>query len=458
MYIIILTILFLKIISEENKIVVIPFTRRKINHDSEYNSTNFLSDYIFNNILLDLNIGTPSQKVQSKIDHFSNCFLMEIYNESLYNTRLYSPILSTSIVHVGTKYFHDLFNFEGQNESHINFWIPDSTYNFNYTKYNYTPVFGTNIPKYKENCPNFFLDIKKKGLIKKLIWTFEYIDDNSGNLVIGEDLTIYNKSKYSLDNYYNTYINLNYLFSFDSVYINNTKDQNISYINMTQAMVFNNYGLTIGPNAYKQLIDKLFFNNLINNNICQCDIIKYEYNKKAHIFVEYYVYSCDEKKLTDKNNNYFNDFPDLVFRLKSIEHELIFTKEDLFDKINNKLYFKVIFQTNIDVKEIVWYLGEPFYKKYTQTINFDSKTIGFYFKKESDKEKDKDNDKIDNKKLLIIIVISVEVIIVIVLIILGIILWKKYRDLRKNRVNEINDDNYEYFTDKKEKKEFSVNN
>ena len=127
-------------------------------------------------------------------------------------------------------------------------------------------------------------------------------------------------------------------------------------------------------------------------------------------------------------------------------------------KINDKLYFKVIFQTNIDVKEIIWYLGEPFYKKYTQTYNFDSKTLGFYFKKESDKEKDKDNDKIDNKKLILIIIISVEVIIVIALIVLGIILWKKYRDLRKNRVNEINDDNYEYFTDKKEKKEFSVNN
>ena len=170
MFIIILTILFLKIISEEKKIVVIPFTRRKINYNSKYNSTNFLSDNIFNNILLDLNIGIPQQKVQSKIDHYSDCFIMETYNEeSLYNKRLYSPISSTSIVHVGGKYFHDTFNFEGQNESHINFWIPDYTYNFNYSKYNYTPVLGTKFSEYKENCPNFFLDIKKKALIKKLI-------------------------------------------------------------------------------------------------------------------------------------------------------------------------------------------------------------------------------------------------------------------------------------------------
>ena len=154
-----------------------------------------MSDNIFNNILLDLNIGNPSQKVQRKIDHYSNCFLMKTYNESLYNTRLYSPISSTSIIHVRDKKFQESFKFEGQNESHIDFWIPDYTDNFNYSKYNYTPVFGTKLSEIKENCPNFFLDVKQKGLIKKLIWTFEYLNDNSGNLVIGEDLTIYNKSK-----------------------------------------------------------------------------------------------------------------------------------------------------------------------------------------------------------------------------------------------------------------------
>ena len=124
MFIFILGILFQifpKFFSEEKKIIVIPFTIRKINYDSKYNSTNFLSDNIFNNILLDLNIGNPSQKVQSKIDHYSNCFLMKTYNESLYNTRLYSPISSTSIVHVRDKKFQESFKFESQNENHIDF-------------------------------------------------------------------------------------------------------------------------------------------------------------------------------------------------------------------------------------------------------------------------------------------------------------------------------------------------
>ena len=460
MFIFILGILFHifpKFFSEEKKIIVIPFTIRKINYDSKYNSTNFLNDNIFNNILLDLNIGTPSQKVQSKIDHNSNCFLMETYQEeeSSHFSNLYFPILSTSIKHFVNKYFYESFNFEGHNESSIEFSIKDYKDGFNYSNYSFIPVLGTNIPQYKDSCPNFFLDVKKQGLIKKLIWTFEYTDKISGNLVIGEDLTVYNKTKYSSDTYYTSYINLNSIITFDSVYINNTKEKNISYINMTQAMLLNIYGLTVGPNSYKRLIDKLFFDFLIKNNICQCDIVKYEYNKKSHAGLDYYVYSCNEKKLKEENKEYFNNFPDLIFSLKSIEHDLIFKKEDLFTKINDKLYFNIIFQTNYDVKEIIWYFGESFYKKYSLTLNFDSKTIGFYFQKENNKDKDKDKDNTkDNKKLILIIVISAECIIIIGLIIMGVVFWKKYR---KNRVNEINDDNYEYFADKKVKKEFSVN-
>ena len=221
--------IFPKFFSEEKKIIVIPFTIRKINYDSKYNSTNFLNDNIFNNILLDLNIGTPSQKVQSKIDHNSNCFLMETYQEeeSSHFSNLYFPILSTSIKHFVNKYFYESFNFEGHNESSIEFSIKDYKDGFNYSNYSFTPVLGTNIPQYKGSCPNFFLDVKKQGLIKKLIWTFEYTDKISGNLVIGEDLTVYNKTKYSSDSYYTSYINLNYIITFDSVYINNTKEKNI---------------------------------------------------------------------------------------------------------------------------------------------------------------------------------------------------------------------------------------
>ena len=48
-------------------------------------------------------------------------------------------------------------------------------------------------------------------------------------------------------------------------------------------------------------------------------------------------------------------------------------------------YFLVIFAKNsTDSKKYnpkeIWYLGEPFYKKYPFTIDFDDKTLGFYIK------------------------------------------------------------------------------
>jgi hypothetical protein len=47
--------------------------------------------------------------------------------------------------------------------------------------------------------------------------------------------------------------------------------------------------------------------------------------------------------------------------------------------ISDQFYFRVIFKKNKNSKEKeLWYLGEPFYKKYTFSINPDAQTIGFY--------------------------------------------------------------------------------
>ena len=446
---------FLYIITKEKNLVVIPFSLRKINYFSNYNSTYFLNDYIFNNILLNLNIGTPIQNVSSKIELNTNCFLMQINNsDNPYDTNLYSPRFSSSIIKRTSKLFKEALSFNNHNESYlIDFQIPNLDSKANFSDYDYISVIGLDIPQTEGNCPNFFKSLKKQNLIDKFIWTIEYINDNEGNLVIGEDLSVYNSNKYSQDNYYTTYTFLTYLLQFDSVYINDkyseNKDNNFYYINMTQSTIATNYGLIIGPHAYKILIDKLFFNDLIENNICKCDIVRYEYNKKSHAGLDYFVYSCDDKQFTDKNNDYFNKFPELIFSLKNLEHNFIFTNKDLFKHINDKYYFLVLFQTNYDVKEIVWYLGEPFFKPYTLSLNFDAKTIGFYFKIESEHKNDEDNR---NKKLIFIISIIAEVIVAIGLIIFIIILVKKIREKRKNRLNEIPDDNYDYNPENSNKK------
>ena len=452
---------FSRILTAENKLVIIPFTLKQIKYNSRYNSTFFLNDLLFNDIIIDVNIGTPLQKVPSKIDFNSKCFLMKTQDpDEVYDTNLYSPKLSTTFIKRSSKSFIDNITFESNEGSNtIEFSIVDNGPKFNYSNYDYIPVLGLDIPQFDSNCPNFFINLKKKELINKYIWTIEFINDKEGNLVIGDDLSVYNKSKYSENEYYTTYTSLRNLIIFDSIYIDNIFDNNKHYLNMTQTLLFNNYGVIVGPNEYKQLIDKIFFNELIEKKICSVDIVEYIYNKNSKAGLKYYVYSCDEREFKDRNNYYFNKFPKLVFTLKSVEHNFFFSKEDLFVHIYNKYYFLVIFQTNTNVKEIIWYLGEPFFKKYSLSFNFDAKTIGFYFKKdnndptEDNKDDIKKSTKTNNVALIIIIII--EVIAIATIIVFIVIYWKHIGTMRKNRVNEINDDNYEYLSEKNNKKEDS---
>ena len=184
MWIIYIIVLFLKIseiITEEKKLIILPFILRNIEYDENYNATHFLNDHIFSNILINLNIGTPSQNVTSQIDYNSNCFFMQTHNsESLFHSNLYSPGLSNTTKKRSNKRFVDNIYLENHNESNkIEFSIIDYQTKFNYTNHNYTPVLGFDIPQSEGNCPNFFINIKKQGLINKYIWTFEFINEKS---------------------------------------------------------------------------------------------------------------------------------------------------------------------------------------------------------------------------------------------------------------------------------------
>ena len=122
-------------------------------------------------------------------------------------------------------------NLKEHNESYmIEFAFVDYKLDFNYSIYNYVSILGLDIPKLDSNCPNFFIDLKKKGLINKLIWSFEFINNHEGNFIIGEDLSIYNESKYSLDNFYNAYTILKYFITFDSIYIDMKNKKRIIFI------------------------------------------------------------------------------------------------------------------------------------------------------------------------------------------------------------------------------------
>ena len=99
-------------------------------------------------------------------------------------------------------------------------------------------------------------------------------------------------------------------------------------------------------------------------------------------------------------------------------------------------------------------MGYVLLKKYQFAFNQDSKTIRFYNqnlkdddKKDIEDEKDIDDKGIFNNKIFLIILIVISWIVFIALgFLLGKYLYKKYN--KKKRANELDDDNYEYITDK----------
>jgi len=227
--------------------------------------------------------------------------------------------------------------------------------------------------------------------------------------------------------------NLNWEISMKEIYYNNIH----SKINII--FEFNPlFELIIGTNNFKSNISNDFFNSYINKGICS---IK-EFNGLNY-------FECDSEKFTNKD---INSFPTIYIANNYINHIFELNYQDLFIKINNKVYFKIVFPVeSLDYER--WILGKIFMRKYPVRFSPLSRLLGFYIKpnegeinkeeKENGKMPDQINNDSNNKNGKIYIYV---IIIVVALIFtgLGLFLGKKIFYPRKKRANELLDDNYQY--------------
>ena len=456
-----------------SNIISFPFKLKILYIYKSYNLTNFFHDYFTKNLFLELNIGTPPKKINSILNLNTSCFLFK-KDDSNNNNNIFCPNKSSSFKindkpneFTNLKTANDIFNFKeiNKNNNRLSFLLSN---NKNLLDMNYLPIIGLSYPFVNIGratlypCPNFVCDLKQRNIIKKMIWTIKYNNKYDGEFIIGEELSGYNSTKYPKSQYRKTYYNSQILIYFESIYIENKNDK-IYYISnkgLRDAYININSGVIIGTKEYKNYIDKNFFNELINKKICNIGII----TKK----VDYYIYSCNmefagEEGQKSSSINYYNEFPSLIFSSKKLEYDFELKNKDLFEKISDKYYFLVIFQkNNIQNDKEPWYLGEPFYKKYTFSINVDEKTIGFYlYKKKSNNEIDKTNivdkkndtnnnfeEMQNNKNINKILKIIIEIIIIIILLFIAYYIGVTVRERRRKRANELKDDNYEYIPEK----------
>ena len=473
-----LLLILLTIYLINSKTISIPFKFKSIQrNNNSYSSLDFLNEYYKKELLLEINIGTPSQKVNSYLGPNSYC--IELKSPESNTENIYYPYKSTSFSIdkmqnpqnnmfkiVNSK---DKFNLN-QNESIKLSFVSSVKLNLSTNKnISLIPKIGINNPiifyGYFYACNNFIYDLKRLKVIDNKIFTIKCNEKfGGGEFILGNDLTKYDPIHFKEEQYYTKYFVWDFMFIYDNIYLQNSLDKT-EYLNITgntnkrQAIININSGLIIGTEEFRNFIHKICFKDLILKNICRLDLIEFT-NSDTKFGNEFYVYNCNHKQFTGQDNqihnslNYYLSFPKLLFNSKSFEYDFELTNKDLFEQINSREYFLIIFPKIIkdQTDKDIWYLGQPFYRKYPFTINLDAKTLGFYLDKKDIYQKINDTkiaiDKNkNNSKLKNIFIRIIEILLGIGLLILSFYIGMKVKERRKKRANELKDDNYEYLSD-----------
>ena len=473
------------------KLISIPFKVKFIKGDFyTYKSSDFFNDYFKKELILQINLGNPPQQINAFIDPYSYCFEFKL-SESNKNNNYY-PYKSTTF-HIDKFQFYknnypkyisstDLFYFSKNETYNLSFVTNDKLDINNNKEITLIAEIGINNPitylgSNLNSCNNFIYDLRNMNAINKRIFSIIYKDNYRGQFLLGDDLTKYNSTRYKKDNYYTKYFSYDFMFLYDNIYMTNYLNQT-EYLNITgntnkkEAIINLNSGLIIGTEDYKNYIHKYFFKYLIENRICKLDLVKLNQIKDKDKFGnEFYIYSCyhlDFVRPIDKryqNRNYYSEFPNLIIESKSFEYNFELTKENLFETVYSRDYFLVVFPKDIndEKNKNIWYLGEPFYKRYPFTINLDAKTIGFYLDKKDiseriDDNKNTINEKNNDKNIIMkdnnssvkkILIKFGEIMLGIGLLLIAYYIGMKVKEGRKKRANELKDDCYEYISDNK---------
>ena len=293
---------------------------------------------------------------------------------------------------------------------------------------------------YQENPTNLINQLKREiKVIETYDFSIKYNKDNEGEIIIGSEPHIY-----SPDNYFELQYRLvgaldkknqnsrDWFLNFDKLYYQYKVKSTGKIINETIGLVKSlrikfNMGIINGPNEYKELIKRHFFNDLIKEGKC---FEKITTDKKT-------IFFCNKSA----ESNIQNDFPTLYFEMKQYNKLFELTYKDLFREKNGKFYFLIYFGEYSYGEYFT--IGTIFLKKYFFTFNQDTKMIGFYNENLPGGKKNNTNDNsflIKNKVYLIFIIF----VLIIIFGLLGFYLGKLlYDNVRRKRINEL-DDNYQY--------------
>jgi len=457
-----------------NKNIFLPFKKMTV---ETFKETKTISDFLDFNIYTNITMGTPKklvahfisksgtlfsygklklqyhttpeyEKIEERFEKYLNIF----YNIS--DSSSYEEIDTYSGVYSDIFYLYDLI---GNGKEYI--FEFNVNFNARFEKLIGAIDLYNQVDPYDKYNKYFFKILKDNNVIDDYYITFiyeEYNLDNNliyfndnydkllGNLILGDCPHQFNPEKYKENDQIT--VNGNFFLDINEIKF---KSKISNYTSNDERIFFTfNSEFMRASKTFKNEVDKIFFNELISENLCRAERIR------ENIYIsEDIVYSCDNNEIIKEK---IKKFPTLYFEIKVSNLIFLFNYKELFKLYNERLYFLFIFKSS------AWEFGELFLRKYITSFHYDGNFISFYkqqieeINKKTDildhEEKESEEPsygpyekKVKNKtsfKIRIIVEIIMGVIIILAgsIIIIFIIRWKK---IRKKRADELNDD-YDY--------------
>ena len=398
--------------------IVFPLERQNYNLKNEKDFYNYITRPLISKIKL----GNPKQEIELTIQFKENPFFLKSYSSNgKYNENKSSTFKKTSeeFEFIRETLFTDGFlskeKFYFKDYNNKDYTIEE----FNFilaTKFNsktskpFNACLGlTLLNKNQDMHFNFIYELKYLKKINSTIFSISYLNNKNGDLIIGNLPNEYNNN-FNYKNYKTTPAESDDKSIFWNTLFDNFKiNDKIVYNKSLGVFDLNFQSFRFGQSVMKSF-NEIFFNQYYKDNKC----IQYK-NEDGNIL----NIVCDE-------NINLKKFPKIYFEHKTFNYSFEFNSDELFIKIDKKLYFLILFHSyNND-----FILGEIFFKKYQIVFDQDNKLIGFY-------------GKIENNNHLFFKI----AFLIFMIIIIGILLFFLYKYIilkpRKKRVNEL-EENFEY--------------
>ena len=465
MFTLILFIIYLNYFEQKN--IALPFKKLTIEY---FYKTKSISDFINFDIYTNISMGTPLKNVahficmsnkffyydKFRLQHTTDPDLDKIQKEIENSLDIFYNIHNSStfeVVNSSFNFYSDIYHFFDLQQAEKIYNLSFITYDIK-ENYNLTGIIDINTQEnqYGSYSKYIFRTLKQAGVIDDtyitfmygeydLKYNFNYLNDNYndilGTLILGDSPHIFAPDKYKEED--EIKVNGRYILDIKEIkFISHSF--NFSEINKFVSLKFNSEFIK-GTLQYRNIIESVFFNELIKANICRTDYIEKNLNDK------FYIYSCENNTLTMEK---LKSFPTLYFEMKDYNLVFLFNYKELFKVHNNTIYFLIYFDGDTYSN---WELGEIFLRKYITSFNYYSKTIYFYrtqideinkktdidFPDEEPVEKPNHESKI--KTFILIIIVGVLALVVVTIsLVLFVVIRKK---LKKKRAYELIDD-YDY--------------